>query len=283
MLRIGFHVSISGSVDKAVDRAVELGCNTFQMFTSNPRAWKSKSLDEKEIKTFIQKVGNHDMNPIYGHMPYLTNLASPRDEIYCKSVNSLVSELERCQSLHIPYLVTHLGSHLGAGMHLGFERIIRAIDQAFDETEADVTLLLENTSDSRNSMGGTFESIQHIMRHLMYSENTGLCLDLCHAFAAGYDLRTRDAIERTLNKLNKTIGFSRLKLVHLNDSVGDLNSHLDRHEHIGMGKIGETGFANVLRSELRRLPMILETPKDLRRDDTENLLKVRDLIDENRS
>ena len=276
-MRIGFHVSIDGSIDRAVDRAVELKCNTFQIFTRNPRQWKSTELTSETAKAFSDKVKNYDVKPVFAHMPYLPNLASPRDEVYEKSVKTLTSELERCRRLEIPYLVTHLGSHLGAGMQTGFMRLINGINQAFNVTGVGVTLLLENTAGTRNSMGGTLEDIQYIIERLSHSERVGVCFDTSHAFAAGYDLRTEETVDVTIRKIDDIIGFEKLKLVHLNDSKGDLNSRIDRHEHIGMGKIGEEGFRNILGSKLGALPLILETPKDARRNDVDNLRKVKEL------
>ncbi len=279
-MRIGFHVSIAGSIDMAVDRAVKLGCNTFQVFTTNPRSWKLKKLKSEETRAFAEKVNSCDVKPVFSHMPYLSNLASPRDDIYAKSVEALVTELERCRRLEIPYLVTHLGSHLGAGMQSGLDRITRAIDKAFSISNVGVTLLLENTAGTKNSMGSSFEDIQQIIGHLAHSEHVGICFDTCHAFASGYDLRTVDGVEETISKLDRIVGFERVHLVHLNDSVSDLASGIDRHEHIGMGKIGEKGFRNFLKSRFRSLPLILETPKDFRRSDVENLKTVRDLSGE---
>jgi deoxyribonuclease-4 len=276
-LRIGFHVSIDGSVDNAVDRAAELGCNTFQIFTRNPRQWHSTKLNAETAKAFYDKVKMHKIAPVFVHMPYLPNLASPRTEVYEKSVKSLISELERCQQLKIPYLVTHLGSHLGAGMESGFTRLIDGINQALSYTAGDVTLLLENTAGTRNSMGSSFEAIQHIIERLTHPERVGVCLDTSHAFAAGYDLRTEETVKMTIIKIDDIIGFEKLKLVHLNDSKGDLNSRIDRHEHIGMGMIGEEGFRSILSSKLGELPLILETPKDIRRSDIGNLEKVKEL------
>ena len=238
-MRVVFHVSIVGSIDRAVDRAVEQGCNTFQIFTRNPRQWKPKELTSEEVKAFTEKVNSNDVKPVFGHMPYLPNLASPKDDIYEKSVETLTSELERCRRLEIPYLVTHLGSHVGAGVRIGFQRIINAIDKAFKDAGEGVMLLLENTAGTKNSMGGSFEDVQHIIERLCAPERVGICFDTSHAFGAGYDLRTREAVEGTIRKFEETIGFRKLKLVHLNDSIGDLNSRIDRHEHVGMGKIGE--------------------------------------------
>ena len=278
-LKIGFHVSIIGRIDEAVDRAVEIGCNTFQLFTRNPRSWKAEELKPDEIRDFIEKVEKYDMQPIFAHMPYLANLASPRPKIYMLSKKTLKTELERCGILKIPYLVTHLGSHLGAGREKGLKRIIQAINEAYDSTNSEVVLLLENTAGMRNSIGSTFEEIKYIIDNLKSPDLVGVCFDTAHAYAAGYDLRTRRAVEETIHRLDRIIGFERLKLVHLNDSRGGLGSHIDRHEHIGLGNIGEDGFRAILKSRLSRLPLILETPIDERRSDLENLLKVLELAE----
>lgn len=279
-MRIGFHVSIMDSIDKAVDRAVESGYRTFQIFTRNPRQWKPRELNLLEIEVFIEKVRSNDLKPVFAHMPYLPNLASPKDEVYTKSCHTLKTELERCGRLEIPYLVTHLGSHLGAGLQIGLARIINAINATFKAVDANVMLLLENTAGTRNSMGRSFGDIQNIIEGLHYPERVGICFDTSHAFAAGIDLRTQENVERTIRKIDKTIGLEKLKLIHLNDSKGSLNSHIDRHEHIGIGKIGEDGFRNILKSRLHQLPLILETPRDARRSDKENLRKVRELAEE---
>ncbi len=276
-MRIGFHISIHGSIALAVDRAEELGCNTFQIFTRSPRQWHSSEITLDVAKAFTDKMMNRDIRPVFAHMPYLPNLASPRDGVYKNSVNTLSSELERCKLLNIPYLVTHLGSHLGEGIKKGVARLTDGINQALTITGGGVTLLLENTAGTRNSMGSTFEDIQHIIEEVTHPEMIGICFDTSHAFAAGYDLRTEENIESTVQKIDELIGFERLKVVHLNDSKGDLNSRIDRHEHIGLGKIGEEGFRNILASKLGTVPLIMETPKDSIRDDVGNLEKVKEL------
>lgn len=276
-MRIGFHVSMAESIDKAVDRAVERGYTTFQIFTRNPRQWMPKELTFREIRDFIEKVRSNNVKPVFAHMPYLPNLASPKDSVYSKSCKTLKMELERCHRLEIPYLVTHLGSHLGAGKQEGLNRIISAIDRAFEDVNSNVILLLENTAGTRNSMGSSLEDIQSIAEGLYYPNQVGICFDTSHAFAAGYDLRTREKVGEVIRKLEETVGFRKLKLVHLNDSKGSLNSHIDRHEHIGLGKIGEEGFRNILKSQLSQLPLILETPRDTKRSDMENLGKVKEL------
>lgn len=277
-MNLGVHVSISGSIDMAFDRAEEKGCDTFQIFTRNPRGWVFKDLSFEAKERFLKKSKEAHIAPVIDHMPYLPNLASPRDDIYEKSISSLCAELRRCKQLEIPYLITHLGSHLGEGKDKGFERIIKGINFALKEAENDVMLLLENTAGTKNSMGTYFEDIRHIIDHIDEQDRVGVCFDTSHAFAAGYDLRTETAVDETMADFDDVIGFKRLKIVHINDSRGDLGSCVDRHEHIGMGFIGEEGFKAILKHKMiKKLPMILETPVDERRDDYGNMAKVREL------
>ena len=273
-LRLGLHVSIEGELDEAFDRAASKGCNCMQLFTRNPRSWHDKPLDEKVVECFTLKLETTDIQPVFVHMPYLPNLASPKTDVYEKSVESLTKELDRCAQLEIPYLVTHLGSSLGLGKNAGIARIINAANTAFSHSRGEVTLLLENTAGSKNSVGSTFEDIRRVVEGISEETRVGVCLDTCHAFAAGYDLATHEGLRRTLQRFEQVIGLQRLKLVHLNDSKGGLRSGWDRHEHIGLGRIGEKGFTNILNSALGERPLILETPIDETRNDTENLSKV---------
>ena len=276
-MRLGLHLSIMGSIDRVVDRAVERGCNTLQMFSRNPRGWRSRELDSGEVESFRLKVKKSTVWPVFVHTPYLLNLASPKADVYRKSVDALKDELRRAAALGVPYVVTHLGSHVGHGKRKGSKRIVDAINGSFSAVENDVVLLLENTAGTRNSMGSSFEDIAYIASRIENRGRIGVCFDTCHAFAAGYDLVSRGAVEHALRGFDETIGLEGLELVHLNDSKGGLGSRIDRHEHIGMGKIGETGFRNILKSRLGQLPLILETPIDERRSDIENLNKVREL------
>ena len=280
LLRVGFHVSIVGAIDEAVDRAAALGCNTFQIFTRTPRAWGAKDLSDGEVSAFIEKVEKYGMSPVFAHMPYLVNLASAKDEVYRLSVETLKAELARCGRLRVPFLVTHLGSHLGFGKRRGLERIVEAVDEVYEASGSSVMLLLENTAGTRNSMGGSFRDIQRIIEGLAFQERVGVCLDTAHAYAAGYDLGGEAAVEGTLRRFDSTVGFERLKLVHLNDSRGGLGSRIDRHEHIGRGLIGERGFRAILHSRFGGLPLILETPKEDENSDIDNLRKVRELAGE---
>jgi len=275
---LGVHVSISGSIDMAVDRAVERNCTTFQIFTRNPRGWKFKQLSNDKVKNFVDKLVASGIDPAVAHMPYLPNLASPRKNIYAMSSKTLIVEIDRCGRLEIPYLVTHLGSHLGRGMEVGFERIINACNAALSKVNNNVMLLLENTAGTKNSMGSSFEDIRYMIDSIAARERVGICFDTCHGFAAGYDLRDTEAVQKTLEAFDRILGLRLLKAIHINDSKGKLGSHIDRHEHIGMGFIGNEGFRAILHHQsLKDLPFILETPIDNRRDDLGNLRKVKEL------
>jgi len=277
-IKCGVHVSIAKSIDQAVDRAKERNCDTFQIFTRNPRGWKLKKLVPEEATRFRDKLKASAMAPAVAHMPYLPNLSCPKKGLYRKSLKALIVELERCKVLEIPYLVTHLGSHLGKGRAIGLERLVEAIDTAFNTTKSKTMLLLENTAGTKNSMGSSFEEIQEIIDHVKEKARIGVCFDTCHAFGAGYDLRDAGSVERTVAELKRTVGLESLKVVHANDSKGELASRRDRHEHIGMGYIGEQGFRAILHSDVfRRLPLILETPIDKRGTDATDLRKLREL------
>ncbi|HDR73766.1 MAG TPA: deoxyribonuclease IV [Methanoculleus sp.] len=280
MVRVGCHVSIAGSVDRAIERAIERDCDTFQIFSSNPRGWKSRELKPAEIDAFRTSVRESGLDPAVAHMPYLPNLATPKPDIYQRSVETLARELSRCRLLGIPYLVTHLGSHLGEGREGGIARFVSGMDRALAEAGGTTMLLLENTAGTAHSIGGTFEDIAAILTGSDHSDRLGVCFDTCHAFAAGYDIATPAGLAATLEALDASIGNDRVRLVHCNDAKGACGSRLDRHEHIGLGAIGEEGFRRILHTPLfRGLPLICETPVDERRSDTDNIRVVRDLAE----
>ncbi|MEM3538590.1 MAG: deoxyribonuclease IV, partial [Nitrososphaerales archaeon] len=212
---MGVHVSIAGSIDKAVDRAKELDCTTFQIFTRNPRGWKFSPLRQEEVNAFIKKLRIHGFKLTVAHMPYLPNISSPLDETYKKSLEILKAELSRCGQLGINYLVTHLGSHLGKGLEIGLKRAIDACNESLLNVDNDVILLLEITSGTKNSVGYEFEQIKFILDNIEQKDRIGVCFDTCHAFAAGYDLRNVKAVNETLKLFDKIIGISKLKVIHL--------------------------------------------------------------------
>jgi deoxyribonuclease-4 len=277
MVKVGVHISIAGSLDRAVDRAKAAGCDVFQMFSRSPRGWGFAPLSDEIRAAFTGKIRSSGIIPV-DHMPYLPNLASPKSDIQEKSIGALSAELDRCGRLDIPYLVTHLGHHLGDGIAGGRSRVIGAINTALENSGNNVILLLENTAGEKNSVGSSFEHIRGIMDGLEKINRIGVCLDTCHAFAAGYELRTETGIEETLTQFDDQNGIRNLRIIHLNDSKGDRGSALDRHEHIGMGFIGEDGFRRILHHPvLSAVPLICETPVDDRRDDVGNIEKVREL------
>lgn len=278
-MQIGIHVSISGSIDRAVDNALTLDCSAFQIFTRNPRVWMAKPLSNDNINNFREKLSASkiDRFATVAHMPYLPNLSSPDDDPFSKSLNSLVDELKRCSKLGIPYLVAHLGSHKGAGDQKGIEKLVKSFTNAAADSPNDVMILLENTAGQRNSVGSNFEQLASILFQLKPAKRFGVCLDTCHAFAAGYDLRTEKTTKSTLEQFKKFVGIEHLKIIHLNDSKGEIGCNKDRHEHIGLGKIGETGLSYIVKfAKSKKIPIILETPIDDRRDDIGNLEKVKE-------
>jgi deoxyribonuclease-4 len=277
-LRVGFHGSISGGVDRAVDRAVEIGCDAFQIFTRNPRSWKYSELDAGTVEAFRRKKAESGIDPVFGHMPYIMNLATPHDRVYGRSVESLSVGMGRCSSLGIPFLVTHLGSHLGSGAEAGVGKVVDALDAVLRDDGSDVVVLLENGAGAANVVGSRFEELGLILGGVGYPERVAVCLDTCHAFVAGYELRTPEALGETLDCFDAAVGLDRIGLVHLNDSVGGMGSGIDHHEHVGLGEIGVEGFRAILGSPLIGCPLIMETPIDDRRGDIENLAFLRGLV-----
>ena len=277
-MKVGCHVSISGSIDKAVDNAVERECSAFQIFTRNPRGWHAKDLTKEDITKFKSKLKANkiDRFATCAHMPYLPNLATPKEEGFEKSVKTLVMEIERCALLGIPYLVTHLGSHLGTGEEAGIKRLVEGLTIA-GETKNDVMILLENTAGQKNSVGSDFKQLGEIFNQLKPSKKFGVCFDSCHAFVAGYDLRTEKKVKETFDEFEKFVGIKNLKILHLNDAKGSIGCNLDRHYHLGLGGIGEEGITAVVQfANERKIPIILETPIDDDRDDFENIRKAKE-------
>jgi deoxyribonuclease IV len=282
--KAGFHVSIAGGISNSVDNALKSGCNAFQIFSRNPRGWAAKPLEEEEAKKFQTKLANSKIqrSSVCVHMPYLPNLSSPNSELYNKSINSLAGEIKRCGMLSIPYLVIHLGSHLGKGSDNAISQIVKACSFALDHYKSSstqhrnsVTILFENSAGQKNNIGSKFEEIRVILDKLNSSGEFGVCLDTCHAFAAGYDLHTEDNVNATIDQFNNIIGLKELKMVHLNDSKDKINSNRDRHEHIGFGNIGKEGFKALFKHKaIMRLPLIMETPNDNKCDDLKIILDL---------
>ena len=274
-MKLGVHVSIAGSIDLSIDRARSLDLNTFQIFTRNPRGWKFSDLKESNIVNFKNKILSENISTVVCHMPYLPNLSSPKEDVHNMSINALSSELERCNTLGIEYVVTHIGSHLGTGLEKGLDRVVKACNAALSNSSNNTMIILENTAGTKNNVGSKFDELKYIFDNVNDKSRIGFCFDTCHAFAAGYDLSTSKSVIDTLKKFDQIIGLKYLKVVHLNDSKGELGNGLDRHQHIGRGFIGENGFRELLKnSTIKQLPLILETPIDETFDDEYNINKI---------
>lgn len=281
MVKLGFHVSIAGGFANAVPRAKELTCDTFQMFTRSPRIWAAKAVTEGDTIVFKKAVAESGIGPVVDHMPYLPNLAAEKPDIYDKSVAALTDELNRCAKLGIPYLVTHLGHHGQTDGHKkGQEKVIAAISKALDDSEGDTMILLENTANEKNTVGGTFTDVGVISDGVGNAGRIGFCFDTCHAGAAGYDIPGHGA-ETVFGWFADEAGsLDRLKVIHLNDMKGGIGSHLDRHEHLGLGTLGEAGIHDVLTyQKISHCAFIMETPTNEIRGDAENMDAARRLCE----
>ncbi len=261
------------------ERARRLGCQTIQMFSRNPRQWKNDSLKEDEVRMFKEDMGKGEIYPVFVHMPYLPNLASPEESLYSRSVESLHQDLIRTGILAVAYLVIHLGSKGNSEEGDALARISRAINEVFARVRNGVIILLENTAGQGTEVGHTFSQIKAISDRVEDKNRIGVCLDTAHAFEAGYDLSREKGLEGTIEDFDRLIGLEKLYLIHLNDSKTPLGSHVDRHWHIGEGYIGLEGFRRIVNHrQLSHLPAIMETPRHDDKDDLKNMSVIRGLI-----
>jgi deoxyribonuclease-4 len=263
----GCHLSIAGGVQRALDEAERLEINAIQVFTHAPSAWRMPTIPEEEAAAFRERRTCSAIRYLIVHTAYLLNLATPDPALHERSTAALNEEIARAHALEADAVVTHLGAHRGDGVDAGIERIVAALRRVIESvpfTSGSMELLLENTAGAGTTMGRTFEEMASILDRLPQGKRIGICLDSCHAFAVGYDLRTREALEESLSAFDAILGLDRLRVIHLNDAQHGLGSHRDRHEHIGHGQIGEAGFAALLNHpRLLALPFLLETPKEL--------------------
>ena len=279
MLRLGVHVSIAGKIYKSIDRAVELGCNTMQIFSRNPRQWRKSLLSDEDVERFKREVKKSKINPVVIHIPYLLNLATVRRSFFKITIGEFISDLIEADRLEADYLVTHMGSYKGGTEEGGLSRIIQALNKILKETkEVKTKVLIENTSGSGHWLGYKFSHQKIVLDGLNRPEAVGICLDTAHAWAAGYKIDEPRGLKALLDEIDQEVGLERLKVIHLNDTQEELGSLRDRHFDIGKGKIGRKGFNLIVNhSKLRELPFILETPKNSDDEDKENLNVVRSL------
>ena len=262
---IGAHVSISGGLYHALARGEKIGCNAIQIFTKNQRQWQAKPLSHHDVDQFIQSFTTSPIVAVVAHNSYLINLASPDPQGLEKSRQAFLEEIDRAELLKIPVLIFHPGAHKGAGEAVGLRLIAESLDFIQQQRPAHrIQLLLETTSGQGSNLGYSFDQLRQIIDMVEEPWRLGVCLDTCHIFAGGYDIRTHSTYQATMEQFDRAIGLDRLGAIHLNDSKKELGSRIDRHETIGHGQIGLDGFQFIMNDvRLKKIPKILEIPGDL--------------------
>lgn len=284
MTSLGAHVSISGGLHTAFEKAKALGCTCMQIFTRNNLQWKARPITAEARRLFLSERLRHAINPVVAHTNYMINLASPLEETWKKSLNCFFEEIQRVIDLEIPYLVLHPGNHMGSGEESGESSVALALNMAFERYPSwKGQVLLETTAGQGTSLGYTFQGLRRISDAVTCTDRVGFCLDSCHIFAAGYDIRSAQSYKRTMAEFGRCLGFDRLHVVHLNDSKGELAKRIDRHDHIGKGALGLDVFRHFLHDRrLENVHFIIETPKGKNRKETDyddiNLKILRSLI-----
>lgn len=258
MFVIGPHISISKGFSKAAKTAVDIGANTFQFFSRNPRGGNAKEFDEKDIEKFQKIRKEYNFGPLLAHAPYTMNLGGAKDDVYEFGRKVIKEDIERMDLLGIEYMCFHPGSHVGGGIDFGIQRIVDALNETLTGKE-NITILLETMSGKGTEIGFTFEQIKKIIDGVIHNEKLGVCLDTCHIFSAGYDIV--NDLDGVLEKFDSIIGLDKLKTVHLNDSMMPFGAKKDRHAVIGEGEIGLNAIINFMsHPKLSKLPFFLETP-----------------------
>ncbi|AUX09352.1 endonuclease IV [Halalkaliarchaeum desulfuricum] len=275
-LKVGAHVSIAGGVDNAVENQLEIGGNCGQIFTHSPQVWQNPNIGDEEAAAFRDGTAEHLDGPWVIHSSYLVNLCTPKDDLREKSIDSMQKELDAAAALDIPYVNVHLGAHTGAGVEQGLDNAASALDE-LDVPEG-VTILVESDAGSGTKLGGQFEHLAAVLSRS--NRDLDVCLDTAHAFAAGYDLSTPEAVEETIAEFDDVIGLEHLQCVHLNDSKHACGTNKDEHAHVGEGEIGDDGMRAVINHpDLADVPLVLETPTEDGRGFAWNVSRVRELHD----
>ena len=265
MAILGAHMSIAGGYYKAVEEAHRCGCDCVQLFTKNNNQWRAKPITDQDVEEFKTRLEDLKIGHPLSHSSYLINLASPNDELWKKSIDAFVVELQRAEALGIPYVVLHPGSYVESDETAGIKRIVRALDQVHRRVkDFSSQCLLETTAGQGSNLGWRFEQLAAILQGVREPERLGVCLDTCHVFAAGYALDTEKSYKATMREFNRLVGVKQIRAFHLNDSRRELGSRVDRHEGIGKGEMGLDSFRYLLADRrFRKIPMYLETPKGM--------------------
>jgi deoxyribonuclease IV len=274
---LGAHMSIRGGVSMAIERARAIRCTAMQMFVKNNMQWFARPLAREEIRAFLNHVQRGELLSVFGHANYLINLAATNPLFHTNSIRALAEELARADQLELPFLVLHPGAHLGAGEEAGLKKIIDSVDEVFRKiSKVKTKIALEITAGQGSCIGHRFEHLAHIIVNVREPERLRVCLDTAHLFAAGYDIGSEPGVRKTFREFDRVIGRSRLVAIHVNDSKTGRGSRVDRHEHIGKGRIGLDAFRFIMRSpRFSKIPKVLETPKG--KDLAEDVINLKTL------
>lgn len=277
---LGAHVSTSGGIHNSIKNGDDLKCDAIQIFLANPNRWESKPPTEEIIEKFSDAWTDSPIQDVIVHDIHLSNLASPKKDVLEKSHIQFKGMMELSQVVGVQHIVTHLGAHLGEGEENGLKQLCNSFDLLFETSDAaDVEILLETTAGQGTNLGYRFEHLRDVIAMSKHPDRFGVCLDTCHVFAAGYDIRTDSDCESTFDKFDEIIGLERLKAFHINDAKSEYQSRVDRHEHIGEGNIGIAAFTYILNDRrFSKIPLIIETPK-MNTMHGKNLATLRGLVD----
>jgi deoxyribonuclease IV len=275
---LGAHVSVSGGIHTAIDRAEKMKAESVQVFTQSPRRWAPTNHDPENFERFKDRRAEAGIDATLCHALYLINLASPDDELYEKSVAALENTVDVACAIEADGVVFHIGSHLGAGMDAGIDRVTEAMKKALDRCDESTWLLMEDTAGAGDTIGRSIDELARVFERLDAHPRLGLCLDSCHLYASGYDVTDREALDGLLDEVDASIGLDRLRALHVNDSAAELGSNRDRHANIGKGLLGERLGVFVGHARLQALPAVLEVPgKDGRGPDANEVRKLKRL------
>ena len=274
----GAHVSSSGGIHTAIDRAVDLGCDTVQVFTQSPRAWRPTNHKPESFERFRERRAEAGIGDVVCHALYLVNLASPKDDLYEKSVSAMCTTVDVGSAIEADGVVFHIGSHLGAGMEVGLERVVEAMKKVLDRCSETTWLLMENSAGAGGTIGRSIDELAAIYDRLDGHPRLGVCLDSCHLFVSGCDVTEQAALDGVLDELDRRIGRDRLRVLHVNDAQAPLGSNRDRHANVGEGLLGERLGVFLGHPAFQDLPALLEVPgKDGHGPDADEVRKLREL------
>lgn len=276
---LGAHISNTGKVYETLDEARGLGCDTMQFFSRSPQNWRKHKFSPEDIAEFRFRRQKTRINPVFIHIPYLINLASPDPKLYHVSIKAYIEDIKEAEALGVDYIVTHMGSHKKTSEIAGIKRLARALNKIIEATDdCKAGILLENTSGSGSWLGYKFSHQKKVLQDVKNKERLGFCFDTAHAYLAGHNISTEEGLEKMLGEIEKAGGIDLVKLIHFNDAKDELGSRHDRHEYVGEGRIGMEGMKRILNHhKLKNIPFVLETPKAVSGSVKKHLQMIREM------